>query len=78
MSVFDQAFDLGYKAAQDGKPRRSNPSFWKGLIKPSYLDEHAKGYKAGYDAGLREKRYATLRTSRAQRNQKTNNYGYER
>ena len=60
MSAFDEAFDRGFRDAQEGKPRKSNPSFWKGLIRPSYIDDNGKGYKAGYDAGLREKRYIEI------------------
>ena len=74
MTAFDDAFERGYKDAQAGKPRKSNPSFWKGLIKPSYLDDNAKGYKAGFEAGQREKRYAELRAQRAVTSSKANQH----
>ena len=64
MTAYDKAFDQGYKDAQAGKPRKSKPSFWKGLAKPSYLDDHAKGYRNGFDAGLRERRFEVLRETR--------------
>lgn len=64
MSVFDRAFEIGHKAAMDENPRRSNPSFWKGLISPKYLDQHTKGYQAGYTQGLKDKRYQEMYQAR--------------
>ncbi len=74
MTPYDTAFDLGHKAAMDGQKRRSCPSFWRGLVSPKYLDQHTKGYQAGYNTGLKDKRHQELYQARHFQNHERQKY----
>lgn len=51
--AYREGFDQGSRHGRSDHPKQPWPSFWKGFLSKTYVDEFVRGYHAGYALGCK-------------------------